>query len=208
MSIDLGKLTMRGIEVSLRPMEAGDAEAFAEAAAESREQYAYTPVPRGLSEATEYIERAFRQRDAGQRYPFTILRHGRVVGSTSYCEYQPWPWPAGCPMQRQDRPDACEIGYTWLAASAQRTRCNTEAKFLLLSHAFEVWNVHRVSLRTDVRNERSRRAIERLGAKLDGVLRADKAGQDGAVRDSAFYSIIAVEWPVVKERLGGFLAMK
>ena len=81
------------------------------------------------------------------------LRRGRVIGSTSYSEYQPWIGrPGGAATE--DCPDACEIGYTWLAASAQRTRCNTEAKFLLLSHAFEEWNVHRVSLRTDVRNER------------------------------------------------------
>ena len=208
MFIDLGYLTLRGIEVSLRSMEAGDAAALAEAAAESREHYGYNPVPNGLAEAEAYIERALQQREAGQRYPFTILRRGRVIGSTSYSEYQPWTWPAGCALQRHDCPDACEIGYTWLAASAQRTRCNTEAKLLLLSHAFENWKVHRVSLRTDVRNERSRRAIERFGAKLDGVLRADKAGQDGSVRDSAYYSIIAAEWPAVKKRLSGFLAIR
>jgi hypothetical protein len=84
--------------------------------------------------------------------------------------------------------------------------CNTEAKFLMLSHAFEKWEVHRVSLRTDVRNERSRNAILRLGAKFEGIRRADKPATDGTVRDSAMYSIIAAEWPEVRERLIGFLA--
>ena len=85
----------------------------------------------------------------------------------------------------------------WLAASAQRTRCNTEAKYLLLSHAFDVWRVHRVSLKTDERNTKSRRAIERLGAVFDGVRRADMPGQDGSVRNSAYYSIVPGEWPTV-----------
>lgn len=206
MGIDLGQLILRGVEVSLRPMESNDAAAFARAAAESRESYQHTPVPDSLVNAQAYIERALRQRDAGQRYPFTILRNGRIVGSTSYTDFQPWVWPTGSSLQRQDRPDACEIGHTWLAASAQRTRCNTEAKYLLLGHAFEIWKVHRVCLRTDIRNQRSRRAIERLGAKLDGIIRADKAGQDGTVRDSAYYSILAAEWPAVQSRLREFLA--
>ena len=109
-------------------------------------------------------------------------------------------------MQRTDRPDAVEVGSTWLAASAQRTRCNTEAKYLLLAHAFEGWEVHRVSLRTDERNERSRRAIERLGAQFEGIRRVDMPGQDGTVRNSACYSIVRAEWPAVRDRLQGFLA--
>ena len=100
-------------------------------------------------------------------------------------------------LQRTEHPDAVEIGSTWLAASAQRTRCNTEAKYLLLSHAFDVWRVHRVSLKTDERNTKSRRAIERLGALFDGVRRADMPGQDGSVRNSAYYSIVPGEWPTV-----------
>ncbi len=84
-----------------------------------------------------------------------------------------------------------EIGSTWLAVSAQRTWCNTEAKYLLLSHALDVWKVHRVALKTDERNARSRRAIERLGARFEGVRRADMPGQDGSVRSSAYYSIPA-----------------
>ncbi len=147
------------------------------------------------------VEKALRQQTLEQRIPFTILWCSRVVGTTSYYDYTPWEWPVGCDLQRADRPDTLEIGYTWLAASAQRTRCNTEAKYLLLSQAFDSWEVHRVSLRTDVRNERSRRAIERLGAQFEGVRRADMPGQDCTVRDSAFYSIVSAEWPQVQNRL-------
>jgi RimJ/RimL family protein N-acetyltransferase len=131
---------------------------------------------------------------------------GRVVGSTSYWDFQAWRWIAGCSQQRHDRPDAVEIGFTWLAASAQRTSCNTEAKYLLLRHAFEIWGVHRVRLRTDARNDRSRRAIERLGAKLDGLLRGDVPASDCTVRTTASYSILAEEWPEVAARLKAFLA--
>jgi N-acetyltransferase len=202
----LPEIILQGREVLLRPLGLADASSLAQAAAESREQYRYTPVPSGLAEAQAYILEALSQRDAGQRYPFTILLLGRIVGTTSYFDFQPWAWPGGSSLQRQDQPDVCEIAYTWLAASAQRTRCNTEAKYLLLSHAFEAWQVHRVSLRTDVRNQRSRRAIERLGAQFEGIRRADKPGVDGTVRDSAFYSILAAEWPDVRNRLRNFLS--
>ncbi len=201
MATKLGNIILTGRDVVLRPPVRRDAEAFAKAASESREQYGYTQVPDGPDRARVYIDHALRMRKEGSRYPFVIVYLGRVVGSTSYWDVQPWDWRAGSPMQRRDRPDVCEIGSTWLAASAQRTRCNTEAKFLLLSHAFETWAVHRVMLRTDSRNARSRAAIERLGAKFEGIHRADKPAEDGTVRDSAFFSIIASEWPVVKAQL-------
>jgi RimJ/RimL family protein N-acetyltransferase len=94
-----------------------------------------------------------------------------------------------------------EIGWTWLAADAQRTALNSEAKYLMLAHAFERWRVHRVSLQTDARNARSRAAIERIGARLDGVLRAQRPAADGTVRDSAYYTILDSEWPAVRARL-------
>lgn len=94
-----------------------------------------------------------------------------------------------------------EIGWTWLSAEAQRTGINTEAKLLMLTHAFEVWRVHRVRLMTDARNTRSREAILRLGARCDGVLRAHAVGADGTVRDSAAYSIVEREWPGLKTKL-------
>jgi len=205
MPIDLGRIILQGRDVILRPLEPGDAETLAKAAGESREHYLYTPVPGSLEAAQSYIDRALRERDGGTRYAFSIVYRGCVVGSTSFLDYQPWTWPPGSPLQRTDRPDVCEVGATWLAASAQRTGCNTESKFLLLSHAFETWTVHRVMFRTDTRNSRSRAAIERLGATFEGIHRADKAATDGAVRDSAFYSIVAAEWPTVRARLSDMM---
>ncbi len=198
-------LVLRGVEVTLRPLSVDDVEALMAASAESREHYGFSEIPEGLEETRRYVEKALGQQAAEQRIPFTIVWCGRVVGTTSYYDFQTWEWPVGCDLQRQDRPDALEIGYTWLAASAQRTRCNTESKYLLLSHAFDFWEVHRVCLRTDVRNERSRRAIERLGAQFEGVRRADMPGEDCTVRDSAFYSIVIAEWPQLQNRLNDIL---
>jgi RimJ/RimL family protein N-acetyltransferase len=207
-AINLPPLEMRGDEVLLRPLTVDDAAALAAAAAESREHYRLTFVPDGVEDSRAFIERAHRQRDAGQRLPFAVVWRDRVVGSTSYLDIQWWEWPPGSPLQRTDRPDAVEIGATWLAASAQRTRCNTACKLLLLTHAFEIWHVHRVSLRTDERNERSRRAIERLGACQEGIRRADMPASDGTVRNSAYYCILQAEWPQVRKRLAEYLAQK
>src|SRR5438445_11771185 len=133
--------------------------------------------------------------------PLSMADAVRVVGGTSYLDLQQWRWPPGSPLQRTDRPDALEIGATWLSASAQRTRCNTEAKYLMLSHAFDVWQVYRVSLKTDERNTKSRRAIERLAALFEGVRRADMPAQDGSVRNSAYYSIMQGAWPDVRTKI-------
>jgi RimJ/RimL family protein N-acetyltransferase len=197
---------LKSPEVTLIPLSLDHAGDLARAASESREHYAWTPVPDGLEDTERYIATALAARASGQRFPFAVQWRGRLVGSTSYYDYQPWRWTAGSRMQREDRPDVAEIGHTWLAASAQRTRCNTEAKYLLLRHAFEEWQVHRVALRTDARNERSRNAMARLGAHFEGVRRADKPAHDDTVRDSAVYSIIASEWPSVRARLEAFLA--
>ena len=197
---------LEGATVTLRPLAISDAAALAAAAAESREHYVYTRVPDGVAEAESYIAGALRDLDDGRRMPFVTLWRDRVVGSTSYLDIEQWRWPAGSPHQRTDRPDVVEIGATWLSQSAQRTRCNTEAKLLMLRHAFDVWEVHRVALKTDERNLRSRQAIERLGARLDGVRRADMPGQDGSVRSSAYYSIVRAEWPAVSARLEAALA--
>jgi len=199
---------LSGPTVTLRALSIADAATLATAGAESRQHYTYTRVPDGLAEAESYIAAALRDRDVGHRMPFATLWNDRVVGSTSYLDIQQWRWPAGSPLQRTDRPDVVEIGATWLSDSAQRTRCNTEAKLLMLTHAFDVWAVHRVALKTDERNARSRRAIERLGARLDGVRRADMPGQDGSVRNSAYYSIVRGEWPSVRAKLEAFLGAK
>ena len=102
-------------------------------------------------------------------------------------------------------PVVAEIGATWLAPSVQRTPVNTEAKYLLLRHAFETWRLQRVSLKTDARNARSRAAIERLGARFDGVLRRFSPAADAGLRDAAFFSILDFEWPEVKPRLESLL---
>jgi RimJ/RimL family protein N-acetyltransferase len=196
---------LRGATVTLRPLAIADAAALAAAAAESRSSYGFTRVPDGVDGAERYIELALADRDAGHRLPFVIVWRDRVAGSTSYLDVQRWRWPARSPHQRTDRPDSVEIGATWLAASAQRTRCNTEAKYLLLSHAFDVWDVHRVCLKTDERNAQSRRAIERLGAKFEGLRRSDMPAQDGTVRTSAYYSIVRAEWPDVRNTLEAVL---
>jgi RimJ/RimL family protein N-acetyltransferase len=195
-----------GVEVTLRPMTLDDAGGLAAAAAESREHYRLSVVPEGEGAMRAYAERFLRQQAAGDRLPFVTEWRGRVVGSTSFIEPRIWAWPPGSAMQRADRPDVVEIGSTWLAASAQRTRCNSEAKLLMLAHAFERWTVHAVFLKTDARNERSRRAIERLGAAFDGIRRADMPGADGTVRNSAWYSITAPEWPSIKAQLQRRLA--
>ncbi len=108
---------------------------------------------------------------------------------------------AGHPRHGREHPDVCEIGYTWLTASAIRTAANTEAKLLMLTHAFEVWGMLRVCLHTDARNKRSQAAIERIGGKFEGVLRAHRMAADFTPRDSYRYSIVAAEWPEVKLRL-------
>jgi RimJ/RimL family protein N-acetyltransferase len=203
MPLKFDPIILNGKQVTLRPLSEADAQSLATAAAESREHYQYNPIPDGIEQARTYIASALATAD---RYAFAILWQKRIVGSTSFMDIQQWHWPENCAMQRADRPDVVEIGATWLAASAQRTGCNTEAKFLLLQYAFEKWEVHRVSLRTDERNVRSRAAIERLGAMFEGIRRADKPATDGIVRHSAMYSIVQSEWPAVKKRLSEFLS--
>jgi RimJ/RimL family protein N-acetyltransferase len=200
-------LTLAGRHVRLEPLALDHVPALVAAADESRASYLYSIVPDGEAAMRAYVEAALEARAAGDQLPFATLRtsDGRVIGTTRFADLTPWTWPPGSTRQRQDHPDVTEIGHTWLAASAQRTGANTEAKSLMLGHAFEAWEVHLVRLRTDRRNLRSRTAIERLGARFEGVRRADRPGVDGTVRDSAFYSITRAEWPAVRERLGRLL---
>jgi RimJ/RimL family protein N-acetyltransferase len=152
----------------------------------------------------DYIDVGLADHARGVSVPFVTCdsRTGRVVGSTRFMNIERWVWPVPSALQRPpDEIDAVEIGATWLAPDAQRTAINTHAKLLMLTHAFETWQVRRVTLKTDARNVRSRRAIERLGARLDGVLRAHLPAFDGAVRDTAFYSILHEEWPALGARL-------
>ena len=116
-----------------------------------------------------------------------------MIGSTRFFDIERWAWPEGHERYGRKFPDACEIGYTWLAPSALRTAANTEAKFLMLTRAFENWETLRVCLHTGGRNARSRAAIERIGAKFEGILRSHRMAADFIARDSARYSIIAAE---------------
>ena len=139
--------------------------------------------------------------------PFAIVRTdgGVVIGSTRFWNLERWAWPQGHPRHGRSAPDACEIGYTWLTRSAIRTAANTQAKLLMLTHAFEAWQVLRVCFHTDARNQRSRAALERIGGKFEGILRAHRMAADYTARDSVRFSIVAAEWPEVKERLGQLL---
>ena len=130
------------------------------------------------------------QQAKGTDLPFAVihLESGRVIGATRYLNIRP-----------QDR--ALEIGGTWYAVEFQRTAVNTESKYLLLKHAFEGLKCIRVQFKTDLRNERSQRALERIGAVKEGILRSHMITPDGYIRDSVFYSILASEWPMVKARL-------
>jgi RimJ/RimL family protein N-acetyltransferase len=128
-----------------------------------------------------------------------------VIGSTRFFDIERWAWPQSHARYGQRDPDVCEIGYTWLTRSAIRTAANTEAKFLMLAHAFETWQMLRVCLHTDERNERSRAAIERIGGKFEGILRAHRMAADATPRNSARYSIVAADWPEVKLRLAELL---
>jgi N-acetyltransferase len=200
----LSPIVLNGRHVRLEPLTRGHARALAAAASGSRESYGLTTVPEGEAGALRYIETALGDQAAGRSLPFATVATatGRVVGSTRFLNIEFWAWPTGHPLQRgEDVPDVVEIGATWLAALAQRTAINTEAKLLMLTHAFETWRVHRVSLMTDARNERSRRAILRLGARFDGVIRAQRTAVDGTIRDTAAFSILEEEWPTVKRQL-------
>jgi N-acetyltransferase len=195
-------LTLAGNHVRLEPLTLEHVPALVAAINEDPALFRFSTAPDTDATMSAWVQDALAARDAGRELPFVTYScaHRRIVGSTRFYELERWRSPAENP-QRDRRPDACLIGYTWLGASAQRTACNTEAKLLMLSHAFETWDVHRVAFRIDARNDRSRSAVERLGAKFEGVRRAERIGADGAVRDSAFYSILAAEWPAVKKNL-------
>ena len=195
---------LAGRHVRLEPLEHRHVDGMVAAAAEGDPSlYRWSPIPQGKAEAEKYVDTALAWRDEGSAVPFATVRaqDGVVIGSTRFWNLERWSWPEGHPLHGRNTPDACEIGWTWLAQSAIRTPANTEAKLLMLAHAFEVWEVLRVCLHTDVRNQRSRAAIERIGGQLEGILRAHRIAADFIPRDSARYSIVAAEWPAVKERL-------
>lgn len=183
-------MTLDGQTIQLRPLERSDAEALVAAAADGELWHLpFTVVP-SADTVQAYIATALKGRDAGTVIPFTVVHKAsrQVIGSTRF-------WK----VDREHR--KLEIGSTWYGASWQRTRVNTEAKYLMLAHAFEVLHCVRVQLTTDVLNERSQRAIERLGAVREGVIRHERIMPDGRKRNSVRYSIIDDEWPQVRSAL-------
>ncbi|MBL4628801.1 MAG: GNAT family N-acetyltransferase [Roseicyclus sp.] len=187
-------LTLTGQYVSLVPLSHTHHDALV-AASEAGQMHKlwYTTVPSADGMAAE-ISRRLSQRDAGTMLPFTqVDASGTPVGMTTFMHID------------HDTPRV-EIGSTWIGPSAQRGPLNTEAKRLLLAHAFEVWGCLAVDFRTHRLNLQSRHAIERLGAQLDGILRAHMRMSDGTIRDTAVYSVTAPEWPTVRSHLDWLIA--
>ena len=199
----LSPVVLEGLRVRLEPLDPAHLEGLFAAASESRETYTLTTVPGSLEALRAYIDFALAETRAGRALAFATVdrARGRVVGSTRFCNPEVWRWDRPPPAPLPDGPDAVEIGWTWLAASAQRTGINREAKRLMFTHAFETGRVRRVTLKTDARNQRSRQAMERLGLHFDGVLRGHMPASDGGVRDSAYFSALASEWPRMKAQL-------
>ncbi|HUX28403.1 MAG TPA: GNAT family N-acetyltransferase [Terracidiphilus sp.] len=204
----MDSVTLSGAHVRLEPLGPAHLDGLVAAAAADPSLYQWTVVPQGRDEMARYIEAAVALRDAGRALPFATVRvaDGEIIGSTRFFDLERWAWPAGHPRHGRAEPDVCEIGYTWLTRSAIRTAANTEAKRLMLAYAFESWQVLRVCLHTDARNQRSRAAMERIGGKFEGILRAHKIASDFISRDSARYSIVADEWPDLKLRFSQLLA--
>lgn len=199
--------TLRGSHVRLEPLDRAHIAPLVQASRDDSGLYAWSFVPKGEDAMQRYVEHALTLAQAGRALPFVVIRQGdeAVIGTTRFFDLERWAWPDA---QGNDAAvfDTCEIGYTWLTPSAIRTRANTEAKMLMLTHAFETWGVRAVCFHTDARNARSRAAIERIGAQFEGILRSHRLAVDMRPRDSARYSIVAAEWPCVKAHLANFLA--
>jgi RimJ/RimL family protein N-acetyltransferase len=195
--MEISPVILEGQHVRLEPLSPAHEESLNAAAGDGELWNSTVTIVPSRAGMAAYIASALQAQTQGRELPFVVIRKssGQVVGHTRFYD-----------IERNDR--RVEIGYTWLAASAQRTRVNTEAKLLLLTHAFEVWQCIRVALITDVLNQQSRTAILRLGAKQEGILRNHMVMPGGRYRDSVSFSIIEAEWPEVKARLEGKLAQK
>ncbi len=186
----LKEVILEGKDVQLIPLRENHRDALLKAASDGELwNLWFTSVP---SEATvdTYLNFAFEEQKAGRALPFTIIdkKTNTIIGTTRYCNASP------------DH-KRLEIGYTWYAKSFQRSSRNTEAKLLLLTHAFEQLNCIAVEFRTHHKNEASRNAIARLGAKQDGILRQHQQLKDGSYRDTVVFSILNSEWNLVKQQL-------
>ena len=193
--ITLAPVTLEGYGIRLEPLAPAHRDGLAAAAADGRLwELWFTFVPRP-EETDAYISDALGGQRAGHMLPWAVREPatGAIVGSTRYHDVEP-------------EIDRVDIGYTWYAASRQRSQVNTACKLLLLAHAFETLGCRAVGFRTDNFNFASQRAIEALGARKDGVIRHHRARRDGTVRDTVMYSILAAEWPDVKRHLATRLA--
>jgi RimJ/RimL family protein N-acetyltransferase len=192
--MEVRPVTLEGRFVRLEPLTLAHHAALWEIA-KDHELWRWTATDiRKPEDLTAYLEHALAEQAAGRALPFaTIAREAnRPVGSTRFGNLEP--------LNRR-----AEIGWTWLGAAWQRTTVNTEAKLLMLTHAFETWGCIRVELKTDALNQASRAAIARLGAKEEGTMRKHMVTQTGRVRDTVYYSILDDEWPALKARLEGRL---
>jgi RimJ/RimL family protein N-acetyltransferase len=195
--MDPRPITLTGRHVRLEPLQLEHADACLAALVVAPEiwQWRTMPAPQTVAEMQQLLAADLEAQAQGTGIAFAqvALPLGRAVGVTTYLN-----------ISRRDR--GLEIGATWLGKPWQRTGINTEAKYLLLRHAFEDQGAVRVQLKTDLRNRQSQAAIERLGAVREGVLRKHMLAQGGFIRDSVMYSIIEEEWPTVKARLELLLA--
>lgn len=192
-------VTLSGRHVTLTPLSMDDVAGLVRASAGDRSTFGWSIVPETTDEMAKVVRRLLVERDQRSAVPFATRRSDtfEAIGMTRFLTLR-WYF-------ERDYPDAAEIGGTFLTSAAQRTAANTEAKLLMLTHAFDVWGVRRVDLKTDERNERSRRAIERIGGRFEGILRnwqaAQVEGEEGRTRNSAMYSILPSEWPEVRVQL-------
>ncbi len=192
-------LTLEGSIVRLEPIRRDHAEDFWDISKDALDDI-FQWIPYRMKTREDFqrlVEKAFDEQNRGESVVFATVERGsvRVIGSTRYMN-----------IDRVNR--RVEIGSTWIAPAWQRTAVNTEAKYLMLRHAFEVWKCFRVELKTDALNLKSRNAILRIGAKEEGTLRRHVITWTGRVRDSVYFSILDSEWPEVKAKLEAMLARK
>jgi len=190
-------LTLEGSFVRLEPIRPRHAQLFWEIAKDNAEEI-FRWIPYSMRSSEDFrklIDKAFAEQERGESVVFATAdrKSGKLVGSTRFMN-----------IDRANR--RVEIGSTWIIPAFQRTAVNTEAKYLMLRHAFEVWGCIRVELKTDALNQKSRNAILRIGAKEEGILRRHVITWTGRVRDSVYFSILDHEWPGVKTKLEARLA--
>jgi len=192
-------VTLTGRHVTLTPLTPDDVPGLVRAASGDRSTYGWSIVPGARDEMEAVVRGLLLERDERRGVPFATRRRdtAEIVGMTRFLTLR-WYF-------EREYPDAAEIGGTFVTAAAQRTAVNTEAKLLMMTYAFDVWGVRRLDLKTDERNERSRRAIERVGGQFEGILRnwqaAQVEGEEGLTRNAAMYSILPSEWPGIRARL-------